>query len=808
MCGFLFSCGVLTGCMASLQSESFRSASIVATYVSQMKTADEVRAKNRTLIQDQLNGLPPYTSQEAEDNAIDVNVNWGFSERVAHRARRQFENAFMKPSNFFTVMLRGCKDEKASEWEREITDGINHVMKESLSYTQTIRDVFAAVVMHGSGARIWPDGDHWEAHFRPIEDIMIPTNTELNMRKLPYCATRQPYTYLEIADLIHNKDRDPGWNVKALKELLDSIKISMGPQSGQWNWTDSPEKMAEIMKQNGTAWDTDSVGSIWVWNFFYRDTDRENKWYQCCILDVPGTSAASVYPGNNEFLYEGKKPCADKLSELIHFQFGDGNNKAPAMYHSMRSLGNMLFDTCETYNRLQSQFVQHVFEQITMLFRITDPADRGRTTKVMLLDKGVIPAGVSILGPQERYQVDNSLIQTTFSNFRQIISEAAASFTQDVNDGTSKELTATEVMARVNDINSLISSMLTMAYIYEKPFYRETCRRFCKKSSSDPEVKEFQKQMKEAGVPEKWLDVTRWEIIPEQVLGGGHKMLEQAQAQSLYQMMPGFEPAAQDIVKRIKITADTDNPRLADRLVPKKKASSNDSTHDAELAFGAMMSGSPVQPLPGLNRAEQLKVMLQLMQLRAQAIEQEGAVGTREDVIGLSLCLAWCQELLKSLGADESQSQLVKQAQNVMAKVESQLKAFAQRQQEQAQKQQAQPDPQAVAEFQLEQQKAQFEQQMTVEKLKLETQRLSQMIEASNAQVRAQIEQGQAKTASEQQRKDALAQADIARKDALVASDIQRQNVKAAADISRQQTIAESQVKASRKKAKASGPGE
>lgn len=748
----------------------------VASAITDLKQADVLRAQDRTLIQDHANGYPPLTPQEADDNNVEVNVNFGVMARTLHKARRQYENAFLKPSLFFTVKLDGAPPDKGPYWESCITTKINRAMKDSLSYVQTLRSVFAGVVLHGVGPVMWKDKKCWEPDMVAIEDMLLPTDTDLSLKKLPYFAVRQRYTYLEIADIVSSDTPDPGWNLPALREMLDTVDIPQGLTTANFNWTDSPEKAAEIVKQNRVYWTNDTVPCFYVWNFYHMNRDSDDWWLKV-VLDVPGSTSASVANNTNgkvAFLYKSEDPVADNHGQIIHFQFGDGSNKPPFKYHSIRSIGFMLYDVCELFNRLQSQFTQHVFDQTTMLFRVNDPGDRGRSNKILLFDKGVVPNGVTFVTQSERYQVDARLVQTSISGFRQLISETAASYTQDVNDGTSKELTATEVMARVNDVNALISSLLNVAYLYQKFQYREICRRFCLKDSDDKDVKAFQKKMKEEKIPEEWLDVDKWTVEPEKVLGGGHKMLEITQSRELMSLVPQLGPEAQDRVRRRHIGALTDDYDLAYSLVPETKPTSTPSSHDAELAFGAMMGGSPVQPLPGLNRRAQAGTMLELMQLKVQQIEQSGGVGTRQEVIGLGLSMNYVEQLVAPMQNDEGAGPFLKQVSDGLSQIGNMVKAFAQRQMEQEQKKaEAEAgDPVAQAKIQLDMQRAQMQAQIDQQRIEIERLRAQAQIQSQNEATMADI-----------QRKNEVANAEIARKDALALADMQRQSAETRSDI-------------------------
>ena len=80
----------------------FKLAEQVSQICWEMRTADYVRDLNRARINNLFNGFPPYDEKEAEDNQIEVNVNFLQSTRLGHDARSQFFNAFQKPGQYFT----------------------------------------------------------------------------------------------------------------------------------------------------------------------------------------------------------------------------------------------------------------------------------------------------------------------------------------------------------------------------------------------------------------------------------------------------------------------------------------------------------------------------------------------------------------------------------------------------------------------------------------------------------------------------------------------------------------------------------
>jgi hypothetical protein len=156
---------------------NFKNAGSIEEVVWSMKIADLPRAANRARINQLFNGERPFTSAEQSENKINVNVNFLDATRIAHDARRQYSQAFLKPGNFFTVKVdRGPVHERAM-WGEIITKEINKRMKRSHMYGETLRNVFAQLVLHGVGPVTWMNKQDWCPSMQMMGDVLIPSRT-------------------------------------------------------------------------------------------------------------------------------------------------------------------------------------------------------------------------------------------------------------------------------------------------------------------------------------------------------------------------------------------------------------------------------------------------------------------------------------------------------------------------------------------------------------------------------------------------------------------------------------------------------
>lgn len=697
-----------------------------------MQQTDYIRSQNRALINGLFNGDPPLTQAEADANKVAVNINWREACVLGHQARRQYEQAFLSPTNFFSVDVENAPITKRSDWSNFITTKINRCMKKSMPYIQLVRSKFAGIVLHGVGAQYWENQDScWRPKFIAIEDLMVPTDTNEDLENLPYFAIRRIYTPGELFRKISGVNVDPGWNKKVVYKILDSMK-NVNIETQAYDWLNQPEKMAELWKQNQCYYESDGAPSVTLWEFFHLEEEADKPgWRKKMMLDKNGPSLVE-----NEFVYDSDRVLATELSQILHINFGDLSNKPPFKYHSVRSLGFLLYDVCHMMNRLRCQWTQRVFEDLLTWYRVNDPSDKGRLNSVALSDKGIIPDGLSIIKRDERYQPDINFVNSLTANFRQLMSEASSTFTQDIDNGTTREITATETMARVNQVNALLSSLLNLAYVQETFNYIEICRRFCNPKCDDPQVKRFQILAKAHGIPARYLNHENWNIQPETTLGSGNKILQVAQAKALMEIRPQLDPNGQTIVTHLYAEAVAD-AKTAEMIKPLGGGPKvTDATHDAELSFGAMMAGTPVRPVEGTSHIEQIETMLRLMAMKIQGIQQTDNVGTPSDVIGFQIVALNINGQIQMLAQDDSMKERCRQYSDALNQMMNEVKGFAQRQEEMARKAaeqngQGQIDPETIA-------KIQSDQMLT--QSKVQQGRIKAMSDVQNKRMKTQAE--------------------------------------------------------------------
>ena len=740
----------------------------------------QARANNRAKINEAANGAPPLSAEEAKKSKMHVNFNTLELAMLFAEARRQFLTAFYGKSNFFDVTLKDAPEDKSSAWGRFITNEINEVMMDSLRYYEANLNVFSSVVAHGPGVGIWYDDDDWCKSFVAIEDFVVPTDSETDMSRWEWFAIWKAYTPGELATKVFSKDTIPGWKKSVVGKILNQYRDE-NYSTDEYDWITQSEKILEVWKQNMGYWTSDAVPTVPCYHFYFRDkVNGENGWLMRVVPD-PSLRADE---GKDKFLFNnGNNFIADDLQELLCIQFGDLNNKPPRMFWSQRSLGFLLYEPAFWSNMILCRQVQYVMQNFNPWFRVIDPAGKARAQKVEMYDKAILPEGVSLVPQDERHQIDKDALEGVASRMRQLMSEASASYTQQLDTGTQKEQTATETMAKMQKLTAMMSGILQNAMQYAKQEYKEVCRRFCKPGTTDPDAMRFQKHCQEYGIPREQLNVRGWKIAPVMPLGGGNPTIGLLRSQQLVSMRAMYDPEAQQEILHDATVEITGDPRRADRWVKLgRNGDPSDAAVTAGNSFGTLMQGVQSPMKRGLNPQDQIKVLLAQVGMMIQNAEKSGNMMAQDKVTGCVNVMQHIGKLVALLNEDKAQAGYVQKIKVIEGKIMNALKGFAQRNAAAAKAAQARPDPEAAAKAAAIQQQSQLKLQTTAASTK-------QKLAIKDATFKADQKRKNAALIGEQTRKTIAEAATQHRANASVIGDERRKNATANGELQRKRKL-------------------
>ena len=407
-----------------------------------------------------------------------------------------------------------------------------------------------------------------------------------------------------------------------------------------------------------------------------------DSWSEPSIKNETPKRKVGVEGDTSQFLFtSGKRKVARSWQNIISFQFADLSAVFPARYHAVRGLGWLLYASCHLSSRLRCKFYESVLETLMMLYEVNDQSDVQNALKLNLINRGFIDKTIRPVKAADRWQVNANLVELGLKDNQQVIGQNSAAFTQNQNQVSDRtEKTRFQYMAELQAATSLVGAALNQAYMYQAFEHREIFRRFCKKGSSDRDVRAFQAACLKQGVPEKYLfDLEAWEIETERIAGAGNKTLEMTIAQQLMEWRPMFDPEPQRDILRNSVLAITDDAALSSRLVPEQPVKITPAVHDAELSAAAIMAGVPIQVMTGANHIETIETLIQILEARIQIGMQSGGMVSPEQLTGLKGIVQYIGQHIQILAQDKAEQSRVKQYGDVLKNLTNQLKAFEQR---------------------------------------------------------------------------------------------------------------------------------
>jgi hypothetical protein len=661
------------------------------------------------------NGSPPYSAQEVEENNIAVNVNNLAMTRILHDGRSQFTNAFTKPGYFFRLSTDMGPRSKRRDYAAIVTKLINKTLKRSVSYFEVMRSKFAQLVLHGISPAVWENEDKWCPRAIGVEDLLVPSQTLVGFENLPFFALRRSFTGIELQNLTSDDHRDPGWNMEAVNSALRWAD-SQATNLMQSNWPEvwAPEKIEERLKQDSGFYASDQVPTIDCFDFYiYDDSEGKEGWVRRIILDAWGTPSLTAGKASmarhsdksdwlsekEDFLFNsGDRKIALSWQNIVSLQYADLSAVAPFRYHSIRSLGWLLYAPCHLGNRLHCKLKEAVFETLNQMFKIKTKDDYQRALKMTLASISIIDDSIIPVPAAERWTPNHQLVQMGLSENQQALQENGSLYQNAAAQPSQRDKTATQVMAETNSGSALVGAAFAQAYEYQKFEYYEIVRRLMKVNSSDVDAKAFRGSAIMRGVPSKLLMAEAWDLEPERVMGAGNKTIEMQTAATLMEWRDKFDPDGQRKVLRNSVTALTDDAALAEDLVPDAPEVSS-SIHDAQLAAGPLLQGLPMALKQGVNHQEYALALIGALNFMIQKVMKKGGVPTMEELSGMQNLAGQtidgkplpgngASAHLVVLAADKMARSQAKQLAQKLSKSMNEVRAMAQRLQEMQQKQQ------------------------------------------------------------------------------------------------------------------------
>jgi hypothetical protein len=525
---------------------------------------DQLRARQRALVNGLIDGNPPYSERRRREAGLGwtSNLNFMEGESILSTACTPYYALYNGVQNYATFRTAYQPDNPEFEnWNDEVSQKLHDLFKRWSSFDYEMQRHQYEMLKHGPGP-VWFDDDS-EWRFRSISsgNVLPPKRAACVLdHRLRYLSVRVTYGAVELWEKIKDEGaaKDRGWNVEAVKMAIKSASRGV---VGLANWRLSPWEMwQQKLKDNDLFFSSTDCDEIMCAHLYVREFDGKVSHFVVTETEMPAEQGQSI---DNEFLFKDTN-CYDDYEQavIVFFQnIGDGT------WHSVRGLATKAFKHLEVSNRLKNRMIDGAFIESSLVLQ---PGSAKGVEKMQLMQVGpvtIVPAGVEIKqtklagfldGPMTVDRLLGNHLANNIGNFNQR--------TLSREDGKGEMPTATQIQQQVAKEANLSQGQIMLYYLTLDKLYAEMFRRAVK--SSDPEAMRFREECEAAGVPPEALLEVEY-VRANRASGYGSPQMRILTDQQLAPYVPMFPEDGkqnwlEDLVSAIK------GPDKVRRYLPKQ----------------------------------------------------------------------------------------------------------------------------------------------------------------------------------------------------------------------------------------------
>lgn len=519
-------------------------------------TSDLGSSRARAKVQSQVDGDPPYSSEQDRllGMAGRTNANWGYASQSQQDIERPYNEVFDSIDVFGTTPLRaGFADELArQQWAPIIAEEISRMIRNWPKFTYNRLLCVHLFTMFGVAFTYREDKYDWRFKVTSLQWLKVPRRTEATIEDQDFFCARVYTSPVELMKKI--KDRKAaelaGWNVQA---VMDAIKETAQPTAID---TSNPETLQETVKDQDYF---TGAGAITV--------DLVHGW----VREMDGSISHVIgrYDGNGEFLYKCEGMYGSMSEFVTAYTDGVGSN---GDFYSIRGNAWRGFNSSLYLNLMTCKAVDMANWSSTPHIKATD--------EDALIDTLIRPSGpYNIISSQAEFvEIEHVPFQ---QNLIPMIQEIKGIFGMRSRQaggsnrytGGATPRTAEEVKTEAAIDGQLTTAGMDLYFLSWLNDFKEIVRRVCNRelSASHPggaEAFKMRKRCMERGVPIEAIynvDIDAIEI--NRGVGKGSAQERRAVFSQLMPNIGSYDPKGQQILLR-QYTASLAGISFANLLVP------------------------------------------------------------------------------------------------------------------------------------------------------------------------------------------------------------------------------------------------
>ena len=671
--------------------------------------ADEASAVNRARVDAMFDGAAPYntTKLAVSGQALKTNLNFGEAQRILDVALSAYVDLYSSLERFVEVKATTGERSEVGPKEEIVAEELTHLFRSWPEFHSSYLRLCTTFIKHGVGITYFDSVDDWRFKVGSFSDILIPRQTPSSEERIDVAVGRRQYHLHELYAFIRNEKaaKAVGWDVDEVKRVMvKNVKHSgrVGNMLTQFEALQAEIKNNDI--HTGIQNPTVDVLHFWV-----RELDGSVSHYISAEQDPEA------------FMYKKPSRYAKPEQAYILFTYGVGSN---GTYHSIRGLGQRIFNHIQTSNRLRCQQIDGAMLSSAVMIQ---PENQRSLDELQFTFYGAY----AVMSPNVK------IVEKAIPNLGTAVQPALQDLTQQLQLNTdtissygpnqsSPYRNQMQVVSDMDVATRISGATLNLFYASWNRLMREMVRRVVQSKKQDTAIKDFYDRCAKRGVEAEFikaLDVERTKAVRS--IGSGSMANRLVSLRELQGISGQF-----DDVGRRNLTRDIVSTRvghdLADRYVPAEVESR--PAVDTKIAFlenSQLQQGQPVPVVGNELHGQHLQVHVPLLQQLLEGINT-GQADPQQVLPMLQAFYQHISETVQFAAGDPALEGLVGQTKQVLQFAEeainNTMKALEKIQRDQAiaAQEAGGEQPAGPSEVDMKMQKAQIEMQIAQQKAELD----------------------------------------------------------------------------------------
>lgn len=672
--------------------------------------ADEKSAVNRARVDAMFDGAAPYNTGKLalSGQSLKTNLNFGEAQRILDVALSAYVDLYSSLERFVDVKATTGERSEVGPKEEIVAEELTHLFRNWPEFHSSYLRLCTTFIKHGVGIAYFDSADDWRFKVGSFADMLIPRQTPATEESIDVAVGRRQYHLHELYAFIRNEKaaQAVGWDVDEVKRVMVKNVKHTG-RTGNRSLLGEYESLQAEFKNNDIHAGIQNP-TVDVLHFWVREMDGSISHY-ICAEDTP-----------KQFMYKKASRYEKPEQAYIMFTYGVGSN---GTYHSIRGLGQRIFNHVQTSNRLRCQQIDGAMLSSAVMIQ---PENQRSLDELQFTFYGAY----AVMSPNVK------IVEKAIPNLGTAVQPALQDLTQQLQLNTDTISTygpqqgspyrnQMQVVSDMDVATRISGATLNLFYASWNRLMREMVRRVVQSKKQGAAVKDFYSRCEKRGVDAEFikkLDVERTKAVRS--IGSGSLANRLVSLRELQGISGQF-----DDVGRRNLTRDIVSTRvghdLADRYVSAEVESRPAvDTKIAVLENSQLQQGQPVPVVSNELHGQHLQVHAPLLQQLIEGINA-GQVDPQQALPALQALYQHISETVQFAAGDPALEGLVSQTNQILQYAEeainNTMKALEKIQRDQAQAaQESGEQPTGPSEVDMKMQKAQVEMQIAQQKAELD----------------------------------------------------------------------------------------